>query len=267
MPEPKLLTSPVLTHVPHAFSTRVGGVSPQPFDSLNFGNPGDLPPSVARDPVARIAENFRLVLGASGVPNRRIVQVHQVHGLAVEVARLTADRWPAPGHNDPKADAIVTDDPDCMIAVRVADCCPVLLSSGDGRVVSAVHAGWRGTVAGVLSRAVETMRAIGATELRAAIGPCISARNFEVGPEVEADFASTFGKGRYIQPSTDPARAAAGKFHADIPGALHHQLLEAGVSKIDVIGLCTYERADLFFSHRRDRGVTGRMIGLIGPRG
>lgn len=264
---PQLLTSGLIP-APHAFTTRIGGVSARPFDTLNFGNPSELPPGIARDPRANIEANFRRVLNCIGCTARRIVQVHQVHGADVVVAR----RAELPESSDPidwgsvKADAIVTGDPALALAVRVADCCPVLLASGDGRVVAAVHAGWRGVVGGVASAALAEMRRLGAAEITAAVGPCISAENFEVGPEVVQEFARAFGDvAGIVHPHSSPLAAAAGKSLIDLKEALRRRLSGEGVSRIDVLPHCTVRDADLFFSHRRDRGTTGRMIGIIGP--
>lgn len=261
---PLLLTSAAIacTGAPHAFSTRVGGVSAGVFDSLNFGNPGELPAGVARDPRDAIEENFRRTLDAMGCAGRRIVQVHQVHGNVVhvepEAPRANAIVW-----GDVKADAIVTSDPGCVVAVRVADCCPVLLASHDGRVVGAVHAGWRGVVLGAVTRAIEAMRTLGAERISAAIGPCISGGAFEVGPEVREEFVRAFG-GEGFSRAGGPERP--GKFDIDLKAALAHELRVRGVSEIDTRAECTVGRPDLFFSHRRDKGVTGRMIGAVGPR-
>lgn len=259
----RMLTSPLLTAagVPHGFSTRVGGVSAGVFGSLNFGNPGELPPEVARDPRHAIESNFARALDAIGAAGRRIVQVHQVHGAAVHVER------PGPGKapvvwGDVKADAIVTDDPACVIAVRVADCCPVLLASSDGRIVGAAHAGWRGVVGRVATETVHAMRELGAGEIVAAIGPCISASALEVGPEVRDEFQAKLGTDLYVLPAAD----RPGKFLADMKAALADELAALGIFRIETRPECTVGRPDLFFSHRRDRGVTGRMIGIIGPR-
>lgn len=256
--------------VPHGFSTRLGGVSAGPFASLNFGNPGTLPPGVERDPKATIEANFARVASDLGCSSRHIVQVHQVHGPAVLLharSTLAAARGSTPGvtWGDVKADAIVTDDPACLIAVRIADCCPVLLSSADGRVVGAVHAGWRGVVSGVLPAAVASMRSLTREPLVAAIGPCISFDQFEVGDEVAAEFRDAFG------PSADALIRPRGPQHpgkslVDLKGALAEQLRLVGVGEVDVDLGCTVSQPDLFFSHRRDQGVTGRMIGIIGPR-
>lgn len=237
---------------------------------MNFGNPGELPPGVARDPKANIEANFTSVAEALGCAGRRIIQVHQVHGAAVHFVRRDplADAlgsgeivW-----GDVKADAIVTDDPSCVVAVRVADCCPVLLASTDGRVVGAVHAGWRGVVAGVLPEAVRAMRTLSNVGIAAAIGPCISFDQFEVGGEVAAEFRAAFGPAaeQLIRPR---GPEHPGKALVDLKGALAVQLQEAGVGEVDIDPGCTVSQPNLFFSHRREAGVTGRMIGIIGPKG
>lgn len=268
------LTSSLLASigVAHGFSTRCGGVSRGVFDSLNFGNPGELA-AEERDPGANIARNFRVLLDACGVeePERKeLVQVYQVHGGKTHIVRRGAVTHP--GSPDPetgetrdtKADAIVTDDPHRVLCIRTADCTPVLLASGDGRVVGAVHAGWRGVIAGIASSAVEAMRSLGARDIAACIGPCISVRHFEVGPEVVAEFRRVFGDAGPWR-VVDPANPVSKGF-VDLQAALALQLREAGVASIETLALCTVERGDLFFSHRRDKGRTGRMAAIIGPR-
>lgn len=261
--------------IPHAFSTRLGGVSPAPFDSLNFGNPGDLP-AERKDPPANIRANFERLLKAMEVPARCIAQVHQVHGGEVRVVSR-AGRSPGAGADarplylpgpDPKADAIVADDPAMIACVRIADCAPVLIASTDGRVVAAVHAGWRGVPAMVVAAAIAKMRELGATGFVAAVGPCISVEHFEVGPEVVEEFARVLGPGVAVRPASDAGSPAAraGKAHADLKEALRVQLVAAGVGQVDVLPHCTVRDASLFFSHRRDRGLTGRLVGMIGPR-
>lgn len=242
--------------VPAAFSTRAGGTSAGLFESLNFGNPGDLVGD-RRDPLSNIRENLRRLAAALGAEGRTIREVHQVHGTAVVTVR-PGESWPA---HDPKADALVTDDPALLLAVRVADCAPVLITSRDGRVVAAVHAGWRGAVGHIATRAVEAIRALGATDLLAAVGPCIGPDAFEVGPEVVAAFREAFGPAAAVRPH--PTVAEKGLL--DLPESLRRELLAAGVAEVHLTGLCTVSRPDLFFSHRRDAGLTGRMVGVIGP--
>jgi YfiH family protein len=254
--------------VPAGFSTRQGGVSAPPFDALNFGNPGELPPGVSRDPAANIAENFRRVAQELGCPGRAIIQVHQIHGSAVHVhepaasdGTSTSTAWERTITGaDPKADAIVTRDAGALIAIRVADCTPILLASADGTIVAAVHAGWRGVIAGVVVEAVRSMRAHGARQIHAAIGPCIGPDQFEVGPEVVAEFRRVFG-------AAAPVRERPGnKGDVDLQAALALQLHAEGIDDVETLRHCTASDATRFFSHRRDRGVTGRMIGIIGPR-
>ena len=258
----RVLTSPLLTSlgVPHCFSTRVGGVSAGNFESLNLGNPSELPRE-QRDPPANIRENFRRILAAMGCAGRAIAEVHQVHGADVAWTSSPCAP-PTPASPDPKADAILTDDPSRVVVIRVADCCPVLLAGEDGRLVGAVHAGWRGVVAGVLPSAIAALRQRGAEEIVGAIGPCIGQDHFEVGPEVAAEFRRVFEHraGSILRPGRGD------RWMIDLKEALRLQLLGAGVSRHDISPHCTFRDADLFYSHRRDRGLTGRTAGLIGPR-
>jgi hypothetical protein len=247
------------------------------FASLNFGNPGEL--TEHRDPPANIARNFEILVDAIRAPGREIVQVHQVHGAGVHVVRRGM-----PAHRtaqDTRADAIVTDDPMRLLVVRVADCCPILLASGDGRIVAAVHAGWRGVVCehdgatragssarrGVLAPTVDAMRALGAQGVRAVIGPCISFDHFEVGPEVLDEFCAVFGadaQSRGLIRSAAPS-GVRGQGFVNLQACVREQLCELGVEPIDAIARCTVAEPELFFSHRRDKGRTGRMVGIIGP--
>lgn len=259
--QPHLLHSPLLGDLPHAFTTRKGGVSSAPFASLNLGRNSGLDEAL-QDPAANLKENRRRALAAIGRQGRTLAMVHQVHGPAVHLVRAAADV-----NSSFQADAIVTDCPDVVASVRVADCVPVLLAADrhvqPGAVVAAVHAGWRGVAADVVGHAIAAMRSINADRatLRAAIGPCISADAFEVGEEVAVAFDALLGGA--CRPFV--RRAANGKAHINLQACLATQLTHHGVNegRIDTIPLCTVGRPDLFFSHRRDRGVTGRMMALI----
>ncbi|MFN9993243.1 MAG: peptidoglycan editing factor PgeF [Phycisphaerales bacterium] len=259
MPTPELMYSTALSEigVPHAFTTRRGGFSVGVFDSLNFGNPGELPPEVLRDSKETIAKNFELLARTIDASDRRIVQVHQVHGDHVHVERDGADCGERIIWGDVKADAIVTDSADCLIAIRTADCTPILLSSTDGRVVASVHAGWRGVISGVTLRAIDRMRELGATRIIGAIGPCIGRDSFEVGSEVVEIFRSRFGDKAPVRTKAD------GKGFVDLKECLRLQI-ESELEQLEILPHCTVKERDLFFSHRRDGGVTGRMVGVIG---
>lgn len=256
--EPVLLYSRVLTS-PHGFSTRKGGVSSGMFESLNFGNPGDLPRE-QRDSAANIRVNFERVLEKIGASGREIVEVHQVHGKDVHVVRC--GKKTHAGETDTKADALVSDDPGRVLVIRVADCAPVLLESKEGRIVGAAHAGWRGAVMGVVSATVKAMEEMGARNIRAAIGPCIGTEAFEVGTEVVEEFEAKFGRGSGVVRLTPD-----GKGRVDLKKAIEVELGRAGVEVIETMPQCTVSEASLFFSHRRDKGLSGRMIGVIGPKG
>lgn len=251
--------SPLLERagVRHAFSTRIGGISPAPFDSLNLGNPSD---GTIRDEYERIYENYRRLQRAIGFhEDCRRCWMHQVHGGAVAHVQCDEEFRDAM-----QADAIVGDDPQRILAVRVADCAPVLLATADGRTVAAVHAGWRGVVCGVVPSAVRALSERGSAApegLLAAIGPCIGFESFEVAPEVLNEFQRLFGT------AAPTRRRSDGKGNVDLRAAVRTQLLCAGIApdRIDTTDRCTYRDRDDFFSHRRERGITGRMAALIAP--
>jgi hypothetical protein len=244
--------SPLLTAwgVPHAFSTRLGGISPAPFASMNLGNPNGC--AIQDDP-ERIGENYRRLRRAVGFREGERCYVHQVHGGGV--ARAVRG---VPFDTSTKADAIVSDDGSRVLSVRVADCVPVLLAAQGGRVVAAVHAGWRGVIAGVVLAALAAMD-VAAADCVAAIGPCIGMEAFEVGGEVLDEFRRAFG------PSAPLRQRSDGKGHVDLREALRRQLRSAGLTdrQIDVTDRCTFRDADEFYSHRRDNGITGRMTALV----
>lgn len=242
-----LLVSPVIPGgFRHGFTTRAGGVSGPPFDSLNLGMKwGDAP--------AHVRENRRRLLAASGA--RALHFATQVHGASV--ARVRAGEDPAATARQ-EADAICTDVPGEGVGVYVADCVPLVLADARLGACAAVHAGWRGTAAGV---ATATVRALGAAfgsrpqDLRVALGPAIGPCCFEVGEEVAAAF-----------PAGVVLRRAGEKPHVDLRRALRLELERAGVPAdgIDAIAGCTScDPEGRFFSYRRDRGQTGQHAGFV----
>lgn len=240
--------SPLLENigVRHAFSTRIGGVSPVPFDSLNLGNPSGCE---LQDDTVRIHHNYDLLQEAMGCPTHRRHWLHQVHAGTV----LDAD---APGfENSQKADALFSRDAGKTLSIRTADCIPILLADISGKHVAAIHAGWRGIIANVIGHTLAKFA--DSANIIAGIGPCIGVDAFEVGPEVLAHFRDAFG-----------AQAPIRGNHVDLRSAARLQLLAAGVpdGQIDSTDRCTVGHVAEFFSHRRDAGVTGRMANLIAAR-
>jgi hypothetical protein len=238
--------------VAHAFSTRIGGISPAPFDSLNLGNPNGCE---IQDDYDRIWENYRLLHRAAGCHEEKPCRVHQVHGAGV----LRVIRGEA-FDTSSKADALVTDDPTRVLSVRVADCVPILIASRTGDRVAAIHAGWRGTVGGVVPAAFGELAAgHSPQEFVAAVGPCIGYDAFEVGHEVLAEFTRVFG-------ADAPCRSVSEtKGRVDLREAIRRQLVGLGfhADQVDTSDRCTFRDAGEFYSHRRDNGVTGRMAAVI----
>jgi YfiH family protein len=233
-------------------TTRLGGVSSGPFDSMNLRHGlGDDESAVAANLAA-----LKQAIGATPV------WLNQVHGARVR--RLTSADAQA-GRVDEEADASVTTEPGIACAVQVADCLPVLFASPQGRGVGAAHAGWRGLAHGVLEATVRALcEAAGCepAQLQAWLGACIGPRQFEVGADVLQAFGvspDAAGPARFVR---QPMRHAPGKWLADLPGLARDRLQAAGVTRISGGEWCTVEAPSRFFSYRRDR-VTGRMAALV----
>ena len=222
-----------------AFTDRRDGVSRAPFDSLNLAIGGD------DDPAAR-AENLRRVLD-DFAPGARLADLHQVHGGAVVVADG------ATGAGRPEADGIVTGRRDLVLAVRAADCVPVLLADPAGGHVGAAHCGRPGLAAGVVPRTVAAMRDRGAGDLTAWIGPHVCGGCYEVPAEMQDDVAARVPEAR--------ATTTWGTPSLDLGAGVRAQLEAAGVTVHDV-SRCTRESADLY-SYRRDGARSGRLAGLV----
>jgi hypothetical protein len=206
-----------------------------------------------------VAENRARVAVTLGVPPAKLATPYQVHGI--DVAVLT-EVWPP--DTRPKADAVVTDRRGIAIGVGTADCGPILFADAEASVVGAAHAGWRGALAGVGEATVAAMEQLGAKRDRivAVLGPTISQKNYEVGPELwEAFVSHDAGATRFFVPS-----ANAGKFMFDLPAAIVARLTDAGVAA-RAMPLCTYADPERFFSFRRatHRGEAdyGRQLSAI----
>lgn len=251
MPRPSFLFAENLrtAGIPHAFTTRTGGYSQGPYASLNLGR------GVEDDPAA-LTRNRVLVLHALDLASRLQVEALQVHGAVVAVVGAADAGQPVDG-----VDGLVTTDPAVVLAVHAADCAPLLLADPRHRIVAAVHAGWRGTAAGIAVEAVTVMVDrfdCRPEDLLVAIGPAIGPCHYEVDEPV-MDLMRRWPWWEGV--ATPNGR---GRWQLDLQAANRRQLVDAGVQtdRIRVNDLCTYHRPDLFFSHRRDR-VTGRMAALI----
>jgi polyphenol oxidase len=267
-PTPVLLTSPLLGHVPHAFTTRQGGFSTGAYASLNFGSPNTLPQS-ERDSRETIERNLRLVLAKLGCEHRTLSQLHQVHGAhIVQVPAGDVNATPDRYGTCAQGDALITAERASLVGVRVADCGPILVASEDGSLVAAIHAGWRGVVAGILHHTVVAMRAQRPNaRFVAAIGPCLGADASEMGEDVAQEIlAATQRFSGTAQGVLLNTRSENDRPLVDLVHAMTLQLRAAGVAEIDTsCHACTASDASRFFSHRRDAGHTGRMLALIGP--
>jgi polyphenol oxidase len=220
------------------FSTRLGGVSSQPFDSLNLG-------ILTEDEPDAVLENRRRFAAALDLAPERIAIGRQVHGaeLATHPASQAPSPFAEPGVEIPEVDGHVVSEPGLAALVFVADCLPVALSGPGG--VAMLHCGWRGLAAGIVARGAVAIEAT-----HAAIGPGIGACCYEVGNEVLEAFGG-LGDG-----------VADGRM-LDLAEAARRLLREAGVEQVESAGLCTSCEGELFFSHRRDAGRTGRQAGLV----
>jgi polyphenol oxidase len=247
------LTSRLLPFT-HGFSTRFGGASQGPYASLNLGfSVGDV-----RE---RVEENFRRLAQAAGVPAGSFVTATQVHGD--RVLEVMDAEQPRAGDRPPpprgEADALLADRPGVAVGVKTADCVPILIADPQTGRVAAVHSGWRGTALRVAARAVEALVARGSNpaQLVAAIGPAIQACCYEVSDELGTRFVREFGD--------DVVSRAHARPHLDLPRAVRKALQQSGVpgDRIDVLPLCTSCDSERFFSHRRDRGVSGRHLSFV----
>jgi polyphenol oxidase len=228
-------------------TTRKGGCSPSPYASLNLG-------AHTADDTRRVEENFRRLNDFLDLPGEGIVLTEQVHGTEIRLV----DR---PGKVS-GFDALITATPGIFPGIVTADCYPVLVHDPEHRASAAIHAGWQGTAGRITEKTIEAMREAFGTRPEAClawVGTGISAERYEIGGEV----ADHFGE-RYLRSVT----GEKGKFLLDLSLANRDQLLAAGIpaERIECSAWCTSRDSELFFSYRRDRGATGRMLSLIGVR-
>jgi polyphenol oxidase len=220
------------------FSTRVGGVSEGPYESLNLG-------ILTEDEPDRVRENRRLLAVEAGLDAEWVAMGWQVHGTDLREwdSPPAPSAFAEPGTELDRVDGHLTDRSGLALMVLVADCFPVALAGG-GRVAM-LHCGWRGLAEGIVEKAVERFDEPPA----AAVGPGIGACCYEVGPEVLEAFAGIDGasRGRML----------------DLRTVIAQKLAAAGVERVEHVEECTSCRPERYFSHRRDGGVTGRQAGLV----
>lgn len=236
----------------HAFFTRYGGISEPPFDSLNFS-------LATGDARAAVQENMRRAGGVLGVSAEKIYFLNQVHGVQVQQVHGDDPREEVLRRD---GDIVISADTSLACGTRTADCGPLLFADPRSGLVAAVHAGWRGTVAGVVAETVEALARLGVRpeEIIVAIGPMIERCCFEVGEEV----AQTIAAAGSVGESVIERRYA--KPHVDLRAVLVAQLGALDVSNITHVHGCTQCRPDTFHSYRRDGKIGGRMLSAIVPR-
>ena len=246
MMAPKFLRSKFLEPLPHGFFTRLGGVSEGAFATLNCGER-------SIDLTEHVAENRRRVAASLMLPADRLVTAVQTHSAHVEVI----DSVPKAGR--PAADGLVTNLPDIAVGVLTADCQPVLLVDHEAEIVAAVHAGWPGTLGGIIENAVDKMERLGArrSKISAAVGPAISQENYEVGEEFRERFISKDDRSsRFFRIDRQ------GSLRFDLPGYGMELLRRSEVGRVEWLGHCTYGDSRRFYSFRRSCHLKEKNFGL-----
>lgn len=246
----EIITADILGPVRHGFFTRLGGASSGVFQGLNCG-------FGSSDQHEAVSVNRTRVAEAMDVDTDHLVAVHQVHSADV----LSVD---APLTEQPKVDAVVTATPGLALTILTADCQPVLFSDPVNGVIGAAHAGWKGALNGILESTVSAMEALGASaqNIQAVIGPTISQRAYEVGPEFfeqfmdeDVEYGRFFGNGE------------GDRMLFDLPGFGLYRLRQAGVGAAEWTRHCTYSDAERFYSYRRTTHLKeadyGRLIAAI----
>ena len=242
-----------IADVRHGFFTREGGFSEGIYESLNCG-------FGSGDDRGKVARNRTHIATSLGMTPDRLLTVYQVH--SPKVVEVTGPWLP---EDAPQADAMVTDRPGFALGVLTADCAPVLFADRHAQVIGAAHAGWRGALGGVCEATVEAMCRLGATasDIDVAIGPTISAANYEVGAEFRETFLTEdLGYAGFFRPGERD-----GHYMFDLPAFLEYRLGKIGLNSVENTGICTYADEARFFSYRRtthrEEPDYGRQISAI----
>ena len=237
----------------HAVFTRIGGKSGGAFQGLNVGH-------LVGDEPAAVQANHDLIFGTLGMNPDHVVTARQVHGA--QVAAVGAQQR---GTIVPSTDSLISSQRGIALLLRFADCLPLMLYDPQWQAIGLAHVGWRGLVAGVVKNTLSALQqAFGSDPagLVAGLGPAIGPCCYDVGPDLVAAVEELFGARTRLL-STQPD----GKVHFDLPAAVRWQLHHAGVQQIEDSGLCTSCRTDEFFSHRGEKGRTGRFAAVLALRG
>lgn len=241
-----------LGFVVHAFCTRMGGVSEGPYSTLNAG-------FFAGDRDDDVRRNLTLVRGGFAIPEGRLIQVRQVHGDRI----ITIDKKGPLPTDPPEGDAMITDRPGVALGIKTADCVPLLFVDPVHRVIGAAHAGWRGTALGLAAKMIDALDERFSSrreDIIVAIGPAIGPCCYQVDLPVRESLLSSSSAVPFLRPCREE-----GRWMLDLALANRLQLLDKGVAGENIVSadLCTACRRDLFFSHRADRGCTGRQINFL----
>ena len=237
----------------HSFCTRLGGVSPDPFSSLNISvKEGDTEDNVSR--------NREIIAASLGFASEKLILANQVHG---DIFYVPSDHDFPRGGKFPECDAFTTKDAGFVLGIKTADCVPVLLIDGKKKIISAIHAGWKGTALAIAAKGVREMQrqwGSKAYDIWAAVGPSIGPCCYEVDESIRCEFITAGSK-------VDPFKPSANKDHwtLDLISANRLQLQNEGVParQIETADICTCCDGEHFFSYRRDGEQTGRQLSFI----
>ena len=238
--------------VSHGFFTRNGGISKGEFFSLNCGY------SSADDP-KNIIENRNRVCRDLQCSNKQLVTTKQVHGTTPIIVSEEKTKI------DQEGDSLITAEPGVVIGVLTADCTPILMADSEAKVIAAVHAGWRGALAGIMQTTVKSMISLGANprKITAAIGPCIGPNSYKIGPDLMEMFLKKDRKNEIYFSRKTPID----QFSFDLGAYVSSCLKSEGIEEIEVLNIDTYPDSAQFFSHRRStesgKQKSGRQISAI----
>lgn len=236
--------------VVHAFTTRAGGVSPFPANALNLSH-------IKGDRKENVELNRRRLLQALIIDNCRLITLRQLHTnrVIIQGSEIAAE--------EPAGDSLITDQPNLILAIQVADCVPILVADRNKRVIAAIHAGWKGTAQRIVEKTLQVMREDFGTnpaDCLFAMGPNIGGCCYQVGKEVITLYKKKFPSWKDFL-----ALSSSNEAYLSLAKANVQQLLEIGVRPEQILSanLCTSCHLELFFSHRGEGGATGRMMALV----